>query len=297
MLRKLSLLLTVIVAAVAWAKAGHAQATRSWVSGVGDDANPCSRTAPCKTFAGAVSKTATSGEINCLDPGGFGAITITKSITLDCHEVYASILVAGTPGITINAAGAVVTIRNLNLDGVTTGTRGINILAASRVNIEDVMIMEFTQQGIADVRTGGGNFLSIRNTTIRDNAGAGVVAGAGATSGATIENCLFVANGFGLATATGNKVVVSRSIISANTTAGIEADAGGQVFVDNTVISHNGTGVQADGTIILGNSDIAFNTTGITGATTSFGNNRIFGNSAPGTTPTVGAATTDHGQE
>jgi hypothetical protein len=81
MLRKLSLLLTVIVAAVAWAKTGHAQATRSWVSGVGDDANPCSRTAPCITFAGAISKTATSGEINCLDPGGFGAITITKSIT------------------------------------------------------------------------------------------------------------------------------------------------------------------------------------------------------------------------
>lgn len=61
-----------------------AQASRTWVSGVGDDANPCSRTAPCKTFAGAISKTATNGEINCLDPGGFGAITITKSITIDC---------------------------------------------------------------------------------------------------------------------------------------------------------------------------------------------------------------------
>ncbi len=51
----------------------HAQAFRTWVSGVGDDANPCSRTAPCKTFAGAISKTALNGEINCLDPAGFGA--------------------------------------------------------------------------------------------------------------------------------------------------------------------------------------------------------------------------------
>src|ERR1044072_5730090 len=76
-----------------------AQATRTWVSGVGDDVNPCSRTAPCKTFAGATSKTATNGEINCLDPGGFGALGITKSITVDCHEVFASILHAGTNGI------------------------------------------------------------------------------------------------------------------------------------------------------------------------------------------------------
>src|SRR6476620_9352307 len=76
-----------------------AQATRTWVSGVGDDASPCSRTAPCKTFAGAISKTATDGEINCLDPGGFGQVTITKSITIDCHEIFGSILYAGVNGI------------------------------------------------------------------------------------------------------------------------------------------------------------------------------------------------------
>ena len=79
----------------------QAQASRTWVSGVGDDANPCSRTAPCKTFAVASSKTALNGEINCLDPGGFGAVTITKSITIDCHEIFASILFSGTNGINI----------------------------------------------------------------------------------------------------------------------------------------------------------------------------------------------------
>src|SRR3981189_1991294 len=83
------------------ASPAHAQASRTWVSGVGDDANPCSRTAPCKTFAGAISKTALNGEINCLDPGGFGAVTITKSITIDCHEVFASILNSGTNGVNI----------------------------------------------------------------------------------------------------------------------------------------------------------------------------------------------------
>src|SRR5882757_7091334 len=80
----------------------HAQATRTWVSCVGDDANPCSRTAPCKTFAGAISKTAAAGEINCLDPGGFGAVTITKSITVNCHDVLGSVLVSGTNAIIIN---------------------------------------------------------------------------------------------------------------------------------------------------------------------------------------------------
>src|SRR5467141_2396265 len=80
------------------ASPASAQATRTWVSGVGDDANPCSRTAPCKTFAGAISKTAAAGEINVLDPGGYGAVTITKSISIDCSEVFGSVLVSGTNG-------------------------------------------------------------------------------------------------------------------------------------------------------------------------------------------------------
>src|ERR1700691_3577155 len=119
MLRKLSLLLTIIVATFAWAEVGQAQATRTWISGVGDDANPCSRTAPCKTFAGAISKTAAGGEIDALDPGGFGALTITKSITLDGGGgQVASVMASGGPGITINAAGAVVILRNLRFNGL-----------------------------------------------------------------------------------------------------------------------------------------------------------------------------------
>src|SRR5713101_5801272 len=97
-----------------------AQASRTWVSGVGDDANPCSRTAPCKTWAGAISKTAPGGEIDALDPGGFGAVTITKSITFDGGGgQVASILITGTSAIVV-AAGSndIVIIRNLRLDGL-----------------------------------------------------------------------------------------------------------------------------------------------------------------------------------
>ena len=128
----------------------HAQASRTWVSGVGDDVNPCSRTAPCKTFAGAISKTALNGEINCLDPGGFGAVTITKSITIDCHEALGSILFSGTNGINIpfnsfNAADVrkTVRLRNLNLNGVDTGIIGIRITGGS-VIAAGVVIIELS---------------------------------------------------------------------------------------------------------------------------------------------------------
>src|SRR6516225_8890284 len=103
---------------------GGGQATRTWVSGVGDDVNPCSRTAPCKTFAGAISKTAPGGEIDALDPGGFGALTINKSITIDGGGgQVASVLASGTNGIVVAAGAAdVVTLRNLRINGVISGT-------------------------------------------------------------------------------------------------------------------------------------------------------------------------------
>src|SRR5437764_13873948 len=114
----------------------QAQASRTWVSGVGDDANPCSRTAPCKTWAGAISKTAACGEIDALDPGGFGAVTITKSITLDGTGTMASILAAGTNGINVNDSNSgspnthTVTIRGISINGACTGLVGINFTSA-----------------------------------------------------------------------------------------------------------------------------------------------------------------------
>src|SRR3954463_3122034 len=114
----------VVAATVGYATPAAAQATRTWVSGVGDDVNPCSRTAPCKTFAGAISKTAASGEINCIDSGAYGTVTITKSIVIRCDDVQAGVLSSGTSGVIINAAATDrVTLSGLDIEG---GGTGIN---------------------------------------------------------------------------------------------------------------------------------------------------------------------------
>src|SRR5207237_1361037 len=133
----------------AFASLAQAQATRTWVSGVGDDANPCSRTAPCKTFAGAISKTADCGEIDALDPGGFGAVTITKSITLDGTGTMASILNAQTTGVIVNApSDKIVTIRGISINGACTGVRGINFIQGAALNVEDCVIFRQAGEGI-----------------------------------------------------------------------------------------------------------------------------------------------------
>jgi hypothetical protein len=277
----------------------QAQATRTWVSGVGDDANPCSRTAPCKTFAGAISKTAVNGEINCIDPGGFGAVTITKSITIDCHEIFASILNSGTNGVIVNFdafavadARKTVRIRNLSINGANTGLIGIRIIgtasSGSEVFIEDSVIDGMfggLARGISDERAGGGE-LYITNTTVRNTGNTGIVVLplAGATTIAAVidhvraENC-----NFGAAFGSGVRALISHSVFSGNTGAGVEAEGplgAVEVNVANSVLSSNGIGVQNGGgavTIRLANNDIAFNGTAIQGVTQSFGTNRISG--------------------
>lgn len=150
--------------------AAQAQASRTWVSGVGDDVNPCSRTAPCKTFAGAIAKTALGGEIDALDPGGFGTLMIKKSLTIDGTGMLGSMLAAGTYGVTINITdpadtAKAVRLRGLSLNGIGTGTNGINVIAASSLSVEDCVIDGFTANGI-NVAAGG---VFVRNTTIRNN--------------------------------------------------------------------------------------------------------------------------------
>jgi hypothetical protein len=289
----------------------HAQATRTWVSGVGDDLNPCSRTAPCKTFAGAISKTFINGEIDCLDPGGYGAVTITKSITIDCTSTLGSILASGTTGVTISIAVnandpfRTVRLRGLSINGsgasgtigTRTGVRGVRILDAAVVEIEDTVISDFVTNGISDARTSTGGKLFIRNSVIRDVTGSGIAIAGANPNTASIENVMSVNNGFGVAATTGNRVNIKRSVLSGNTTAGVEGDAGSQIGLDTSLVSGNVQGLQSNGTMSISNSSITFNSTGIVGATTSFGNNRIFGNGAPGTAPTVGAPTTDHAQQ
>jgi hypothetical protein len=285
----------------------QAQATRTWVSGVGDDANPCSLTAPCKTFPGAISKTAINGEINCLTPGGFGTVTITKSITIDCHEVFASILASGTNGINVNIAAGnpndplrTVRIRNLNINGAgssgtigtRTGLKGINILNAAAVFVEDTMIRNFTQQGILDSRTTGG-LLYINNTTVQDNTSSAVLIApsSGSTKiDVTIANSVLERSQDGVRAGNGSRVMVKRSVLSGNTANGAVVESGtgtSRLAIDDSAISNNFRGIlqNAGGEVFVSNSDISFNSTGKTGSggLFSYGNNRLTQNSADGT--------------
>jgi hypothetical protein len=299
----------------------HAQASRTWVSGVGDDANPCSRTAPCKTFAGAISKTALNGEINCLDPGGFGAVTITKSITIDCHEIFASILNASVNGVNIafdnfTAAGEVrktVRLRNINFNGVDTGLSGVRITggtnsANSTVVIEDCLIdgnFGGLARGIDDTRSNGGRLI-VTNTTIRNLGGGGfsVMPASGSVNiQVLLNNVRGYHAGTGAQFGSGTRVMIQDSAFTGNAGAGVLAQSGAIVNVNRSVMSHNANGVQttAGGTITLSNSDIAFNTTnGVLngGTVNSFGNNRISNNASPGSAPTlIGSTSNPTGQQ
>jgi hypothetical protein len=257
----------------------HAQASRTWVSGVGDDANPCSRTAPCKTFAGAISKTAAGGEIDALDPGGFGAVTITKAITLDGGGgQVASVLVSGTNGIVVAAGPSdVVTLRNLRVNGIGTGINGIRFLSGAALVIENCEIFGFPQSAI-NIATSAGGRVFINNCTLTSNGygifvdgrggGAGTVVHISATETRAVGNS---ANGFTALTTAGNSVIA--------------------MVLDRIVASDNNiVGVHANGpnaAIIMGGSTVVDNGTGVSqvngGSIGSFKNNIINANAADGT--------------
>jgi hypothetical protein len=294
-----------------FASPAHAQASRTWVSGVGDDANPCSRTAPCKTYAGAISKTAVNGEINCIEPGGFGAVTITKSITIDCHEVFASILNAGTDGINVAfdsfAATDVrktVNIRNINIQGFDSGIIGIRIFGAgggSFVNIEDSLIngnFGSTATGLLDQRTSGA--LTILNTTVRDMGVAGISissTGAGGLIRATLSNVRVINAVTGIIAGNGTEVLIGRSIVDHNNTAGVSVAAGSSTNIDSTIITHSAVGVKNLGTVHLSNNDFGFNDNSISGTVNSFTNNRFSDVHLGGTITPIGSPSNPTGQQ
>src|SRR5947209_15324453 len=157
------------------AGAAQAQASRTWVSGVGDDANPCSRTAPCKTFAGAISKAAAGGEIDCLDSAGYGAVTITKGITINCLGVIGSVLVSGTNGIVVQAGPSdVVYLRGIEVNGIGTGLSGIRFLAGKALVVDNCAIYGFTQNGIDVVLAASGSSVTVKDCTILNLGGVGI---------------------------------------------------------------------------------------------------------------------------
>jgi hypothetical protein len=270
------------------AGSAYAQATRTWVSGVGDDANPCSRTAPCKTFAGAISKTAAGGEIDALDPGGFGAVTITKAITIDGGGNHASVLVAGTNGINVAAGvGDTVILRNLGITGVglsaapaNPGLIGIRYTAGSRLVVEKCTIEGFSQNGIDVSLTGDGN-LEVNNTSITRVAGGIHLTSTTGRLQASLDRVHIRGSVNGVDSLYG-QVQVSNSVITQNSGVGIFAE-GGSISVVNSMLTSNGIAVQSQtgATVRLSNNDVYDNLTGFAcggGTLASTGDNRKGGN-------------------
>jgi hypothetical protein len=277
----------------------YGQASRTWVSGVGDDANPCSRTAPCKTFAGAISKTAAGGEIDALDPGGFGAVTITKAITIDGGGgQVASVLVSGTNGIVVQAgANDVVILRNLRINGIGSGLNGIRFLSGKDLNVEGCYIFGFTQNGI-DVALNQGTPASVHifDSILKNNSGVGIRATNATTPAVVvgIDNTRVVLDTIGIEAAQHSRVVVTNSFASKAATDGMKADdpatSDSQLNVSFSSSDFNANGVTAaaGGTANVAFSNLASNTScGLNnaGGTSffSFGNNRLSGTNTCGT--------------
>jgi hypothetical protein len=210
----------------------HAQATRTWVSGVGDDANPCSRTAPCKTFAGAISKTAAGGEINVLDPGGFGGVTITKNLSIISECVEAGVLVSGTNGIIINtqAAGKVL-LQGLDIEGLNgtatgAGLNGVRVLSNTKVTINHCSIRNFSQFGVS-CEGPANTRVFITDSYILGNTSGGfqILGGGGAA----------------------NSGILDRTTIDNNGPASVKMGAGASLTVSGSVLTGSGVAIDATG--------------------------------------------------
>ena len=292
----------------------HAQASRTFVSGVGSDANPCSRTAPCRTFAAAITVTAAGGEINVLDTGGYGSVTITKSISI-VNDVggTAAILAGNGNGITI-AAGATDTIflRGLVIDGggpssPTPGVNGIQFNSGGALHISNTVIKNFTKSGWL-IGTGimfapsGASKLYVSDTIVSNNGansfGGGIWIGPTGSGSAnatinrvTVENSQMGIVALGITTSGPIYVTIRDSVASGMAYNGfylVSPSAGGQPvqgMIENSASVNNTTGISASGAsayMLLSNSTLTGNSTGLSmgsgGQIVSYGNNRINGN-------------------
>jgi hypothetical protein len=271
-----------------------AQAARTWVSGVGDDANPCSRTAPCKTFAGTISKTAAGGEIDVLDPGGFGQVTITKAMTIDGSPNAGGVLASSGNGILI-AAGLsdVVTLRNLNIVCYGTCLNGVLVNSAKAVRFQHVDIAGFTQHGVSTVSS---TTIFMDDSNVRDSGQNGINIGpASATAYASIINSKFENNANGVVANGFAKVTARNTDAVGNTTAGFVSQAGSSASTLNLIncnaafnsvagVQANGPGavqatVRMSGTSFTSNG-VAMSTSGIA-SVLSFQNNPVSGAGLP----------------
>jgi hypothetical protein len=255
--------------------AAQAQATRTWVSGVGDDANPCSRTAPCKTFPGAYSKTAVGGEIDALDPGGFGTVTISKSLTIDGGGAgLASILASSTNAVVINGgASDVITLRNIQIQGIRNssfpGLTGIVFNSGLVLNLEHVVIENF-QTGAINFQPTVRAFMHIVDCNISNSGGDGIIittaASGGGNNGVDIKRTSIIdSGGNGVRVTSNSRVSLSEVVISHSGSDGLLVNGGSPTVVGvdySTIQSNSGNGIhtQNSGAVRLSTSTVVDNT-------------------------------------
>lgn len=298
--------LTLMAFMLAFSALANAQATRTWVSGVGDDVNPCSRTAPCKTFAGAISKTFINGEIDALDPGGFGTLTITKSITIDggTGSGWASVLASGAPaGFTVNIANSAndpqktVRLRHISINGTgasgtvgtRTGTNGINVstltVAGTTVIVQEVVIDSFVNNGINGTFSSGGNLI-VEDSYIQENGKGIFLSGTSGFVIGNVRNTRIQRNGTGVDIGANGFATMTDCNVSANTGDGAKTSSGvSQLNVAHSLVANNGTvGLNASiagSTVrslsnhILNNGGAAY---GVVGSVETDTQNRVKGN-------------------
>jgi serine protease len=272
-----------------------------WVSAQGNDANVCNSATPCRTFAGALSRIASGGEIDVLDSGDFGPVTINKSVTLVSAGALGGIQTAAGSAITVNAGpNDKIVLRGLTLDGLGTGSNGVTFTAGGALYVESCMVNGFSQYGIDFAPANGSGKLFVNGTVLRNNGG-GVTGGglhliSSAAPGfvATVEGLRSESNVFGLKAEGLGTVTIRNSLAAGNGYSGFSAtnSAGStmlRMLIEESVSTHNGTsGILSNGlaTVTLSNVAVTDNQTGLNptsgGLILSFGNNKVQGNTTDG---------------
>lgn len=278
-----------------------AQATRTWVSGVGDDANPCSRTAPCKTFAGAISKTAAGGIINVLDPAGYGAVTITKSITIEADGDIAGVLVSGTNGVLVNAAlSDRVILRRIKFEGLGTGLSAIRVFSVGELLIDECTVNNFVNGGL-DLVTSIALKATVRNSVFSGSSGAAIATDAAfvlqptgvGTIDLHVQGSTITGGGNGVLITGPVDLVLRDTALSGGALSGLIVENSASVsrvlIESGTISDFAGIGISVAGAnsdVRVGNSTITNNGTGLSASSSgeiiSFGDNRVRGNNSDG---------------
>jgi hypothetical protein len=290
---------------------GAAQAqSRVFVAAQGSDLNPCSFALPCRTFQHAHDVVAANGEIDVLDPAGYGSLTITKSISIQGHGFAGLSVASGGNGIEI-LAGAVVHLNGLLIEGNGVGAVGILFQSGRVLVVENCIVRNMSDTGIVvNPFAAITPTLSVSNSYFSSNQFAGIsiqpISSQGAGVIAAIERTAFYDTGSSAvrtSAAGGNgaiNVAVTDSIAANGGTAFLVVSGAGHPAVDlsltRTTIAGNSAGVvatSANTTVRLSQTTIVANATGysigVGGTIFSYGDNTIDNNGS--NTGTLTAAT------